>query len=72
MQDWQIAVLNSENLHTRRMTRSRFLKLDRKLSQLSFYNIIYHQYRMGRLVSLRAEGGQQKMVERLPSEPTRL
>lgn len=45
MQDWQIAVLNSENLHTRRMTRSRFLKLDRKLSQLSFYNIIY-QYRM--------------------------
>jgi hypothetical protein len=27
------------------MTRSRFLKLDRKLSQLSFYNIIY-QYRM--------------------------
>ena len=27
------------------MTKSRFLKLDRKLSQLSFYNIIY-QYRM--------------------------
>lgn len=26
------------------MTKSRFLKLDRKLSQLSFYNIIY-QYR---------------------------
>ena len=27
------------------MTKSRFLKLDRKLSTLSYYNVIY-QYRM--------------------------
>ena len=42
--DWLVFELK-ESLHTRRMTKSRFLKLDRKLSMLSFYNIIY-QYRL--------------------------
>ena len=42
--DWLIFELK-ENLHGRRITKSKFLKLDRKLSQLSFYNIVY-QYGM--------------------------
>ncbi|MBR4203253.1 MAG: hypothetical protein IKQ93_06740 [Candidatus Methanomethylophilaceae archaeon] len=42
--DWMVFE-PKENLHTRRMTKSRFLKLDRKLSTLSYYNVIY-QYRM--------------------------
>ena len=42
--DWMVFE-PKENLHGRRMTKSRFLKLDRKLSALSYYNIIY-QYRM--------------------------
>ena len=42
--DW-LVFEPKENLHSRRMSKSRFLRLDRKLSMLSFYNIIY-QYRM--------------------------
>lgn len=42
--DW-LVFEPKENLHGRRITKSRFLKLDRKLSTLSFYNIVY-QYRM--------------------------
>lgn len=42
--DW-LVFEPKESFHSRRITKSRFLKLDRKLSQLSFYNIIY-QYRM--------------------------
>lgn len=42
--DW-LVFEPKESIHSRKMTKSRFLKLDRKLSMLSFYNIIY-QYRM--------------------------
>ena len=32
-----------ENLHTRRMTKSKLPMLDRKVSTLCYYNIIYQQ-----------------------------
>lgn len=42
--DW-LVFEPKESIHSRKMSKSRFLRLDRKLSMLSFYNIIY-QYRM--------------------------
>ena len=42
--DW-LVFEPKENFHSRRKIKNRFLKLDRKLSALSCYNIIY-QYRI--------------------------
>ncbi len=42
--DW-LVFEPKDSLHGRFISKNRFLKLDRKLSMLSFYNIVY-QYRM--------------------------